>query len=72
MSKGPNIGHMLDSVEALTVFAREHGPGQYDVDVHSLEPFPGSNVSAKSWGKVIHQPDGRIDMQPIRWPAVTK
>jgi hypothetical protein len=52
MSTG--IGDVVDSVEALPAFARDRGLGRYDVDEHSLDPFPGSNVSARAWGKVIH------------------
>jgi hypothetical protein len=58
ISKGPDVGDILDSVEALRVFARDHGPGRYDVDEHSLDTFPGSSVSARAWGKVIHYQDG--------------
>ena len=32
ISKGLDVGEILDSIEALPEFAREHGPGQYDVD----------------------------------------
>jgi len=71
ISKGPDVGDILDSIEALTAFAREHGPGIYYVDVHSLEPFTGSNVSARPWGKVVHWPkNGEIVFEPIEWPAV--
>jgi hypothetical protein len=45
----------------LVLFAREHGPGRYDVDEHSLDPFPGSNVTAGAWGKVMHDKDGQVD-----------
>jgi hypothetical protein len=50
-------------------FAREHGPGRYDVDEHSLDPFPGSNVAARAWGKVVHHGNGRVAMDPIPWKA---
>ena len=69
ISKGPDVGDILDSIEALPEFAREHGPGQYDVDVHSLEPFPGSNVSARSWGTVSHRKDGQVVLDPIPWQS---
>jgi hypothetical protein len=32
ISKGPDVGDMLDSIELLWAFARDHGPGRYDVD----------------------------------------
>jgi hypothetical protein len=41
ISKGPDVGNILDSIESLEAFARDHGPGRYDVDQHSLDPFPG-------------------------------
>jgi hypothetical protein len=64
ISKGPDIGDILDSIESLEAFARNHRPGRYDVDEHSLDPFPGTKVSARAWGAVIHQPNGRIEVKP--------
>jgi hypothetical protein len=64
ISKGPNVGDVLDSIELLEAFARAHGPGRYDVDEHSLDPFPATKVSARAWGTVIHQPNGRIAVKP--------
>lgn len=40
ISKGPDVGDVLDSIEFVEAFASDHGPGRYDVDEHSLEPFP--------------------------------
>jgi len=65
ISKGPAVRDILDSVETLAAFAREHGPGRYDVDEHSLDPFPGTKVSAGAWGKVILQADGPAVLDPI-------
>jgi hypothetical protein len=64
ISKGPNVGDILDSIESLEAFARDHGPGRYHVDEHSLNPFPGRKVSARAWGTIIHQPNGRIALKP--------
>ena len=58
----------MGSIEALERFARDHGPGRYDVDEHSLDPFPGTKVSARSWRKVIHHQGGQVVLDPIRWP----
>ncbi len=69
ISKGPDVGDILDSIESLEAFARNHGPGRYDVDEHSLDPFPGTKVSARSWGKVIHHKDGQVVLDPIPWQA---
>jgi len=69
ISKGPDVGDFFDSSEALSAFARDHGPGRYDVDEHSLDAFPGSNVSAEAWGKVIHHQDGQVVLDPIPWQS---
>jgi hypothetical protein len=69
ISNAPDVGDILDSVEALTAFARDHGPGRYDVDEHSLDPFRGSKVSARAWGKVIHYQDGYVALDPIPWQS---
>ena len=68
ISNGSDVGELVDSVEGLERFERAHGPGRYDVDEHSLDPFPGSNTTARGWGKVIHQPDGRVALKPFPWP----
>jgi hypothetical protein len=67
ITKSPEVGDIIDSVEALKSFAREHGPGRYDLDEHSSDPFPGTKVSPRSWGKVIHYEDGYVAMDPITW-----
>ena len=71
ITKGPNVGDILDSIESLEAFARDHGPGRYDVDEHSLEPFAGTKVLARAWGKVIHHQDGQVILDPIPWPLAT-
>jgi hypothetical protein len=69
ISKGAAVGDILDSVEALQACARDHGPGRYHVDEHSLDPFPGSNDSARAWGSVIHHQDGCVVLDPIPWQS---
>jgi hypothetical protein len=69
ISMGPNIGEILDSIESVEAFARSHGPGRCDVDEHSFDPFPGTNVSARAWAKVIHHDDGQVVLDPIPWQA---
>jgi hypothetical protein len=61
------IGRIVDLVDALQSFAQEHGPGRYDVHEHSLDPFPGTEVTARAWGKVIHHKDGHVVVDPIPW-----
>jgi len=65
ISKGPDVGDILDSIVAPRTFARDHGPGLYDVDEHSLDPFPETIVSARVWGKVIHHKDSQVVLDPI-------
>jgi hypothetical protein len=67
ITKGPEVGDIINSVEALKSFAREYGPGRYDVDEHSSDPFPGTNVTARSWSKVIHYEDSYVAVDPIPW-----
>ena len=67
ISRSPDVGDPVDSVEALEAFARSHGPGRYDVDEHSLDLSAGTKVSARAWGKVINHHDGRVVLDPIPW-----
>ncbi len=69
ISKAQDVGDIVDSLEALTSFARDHGPRRYDVDEHSLDPFPGKKVTARAWGKLIHHQDGQVVMDPIPWES---
>ncbi|MGO9919582.1 MAG: hypothetical protein ACLQIB_33405 [Isosphaeraceae bacterium] len=54
IAKSPEVGDIVESLDELEPFAREHDPGRYNVDEHSLDPFPGTKVLARAWGKVIH------------------
>jgi hypothetical protein len=45
ISGRPNVGDLVESVESLESFTGQHGHGRYGVNVHSLDPFPGS----KTW-----------------------
>ena len=67
ITKSPEVGDIVDSIDALKSFAKEHGQGRYDVDEHSTDPFPGTNVTARAWGKAIHYEDGYVAMDPIPW-----
>jgi hypothetical protein len=70
ITMSPEIGDVVDSLEAAASFAKEHGPGCYDVDEHSLDPFPGTNVTALAWGKVIHDKDGQVVTDAIAYGAL--
>jgi hypothetical protein len=65
ISKGLDADDIVDSVESIETFARVHGPGRNNVDEHSLDPFPGTKVSARAWGKAIHDLDGQVVLKPI-------
>jgi hypothetical protein len=67
ITKSREVGDVVNSIESLEAFARERGAGRYDVDEHSHDPFPGTNVTARAWGKVIHQKDGQVVIDSIPW-----
>ena len=48
ISISPEVGGIVDSIEAIEAFAREHGSGRYEVQEHPVGPFPGSKVAAKA------------------------
>ncbi len=57
ITKGPDVGDIVDSAEAFSSSTGDHGPDRYDVDEHAFDPFPRSNVAARAWGKVVHHND---------------
>jgi hypothetical protein len=65
VTKSPDVGDLVDSIQAAESFARSNGPGRYRVDEHSADPLPGSKSTAKGWGTVIHQPNGRVALKPF-------
>jgi hypothetical protein len=69
ISKGPDVSDNLSSIESVEAFARSHGPGRYDAGEHALDPFRGTKVAARAWGKAIHHKDGQVVLDPIPWPA---
>jgi len=48
ISKGVDVCEILDFLQAISGFALDHGPSRYNVDEHSLDPFPGMKVSAST------------------------
>jgi hypothetical protein len=70
ISKSPNVDDILESVESPEKSARHHGPGRYDVDEHSLGPFPGTKVSARAWGKMTDHQDSQVVLNPIAVPSL--
>jgi len=59
---------MPTAIEALSAFTPAPGPGRLNIDEHSLDPFPGSKVSARASGEVIHHQDGCVEPEPYPWP----
>jgi len=47
ITKGPNVGELVDSIESVEAFARQHGPDRYDVDEHSLDPFTKPRIATE-------------------------
>jgi hypothetical protein len=64
-TKSPEVGDIGDSLDAFGAFAKRNGPGRYDVDEHSLDPFPGTKVNARAWGKVNHHTDGQVVIDAV-------
>jgi hypothetical protein len=67
ISKGMDVGELVDSVEAIEDFARQHGPGKYHVDEISTDPLASGHTPRK-WGTVIVAPDGTVIVDPDPWP----
>jgi hypothetical protein len=67
ISKGQDVGELVDSVEAIEHFARQHGPGRYHVNEISSDPTTGGDTSRK-WGTVIVAPDGTVIFDCDPWP----
>jgi hypothetical protein len=67
ISRGLNVGDIVDSVESLEAFARDNGRGCFHVDEHAADFLPGSKSSARAWGNVIDHNDGQVVPEPHSW-----
>jgi hypothetical protein len=67
ISKGNDVGGIVDSIEAIEDFACQRGPGQYHVDEISSDPMTSGQTSRK-WGTVIVAPDGTVIFDRDPWP----
>jgi hypothetical protein len=67
ISKGPNVGNILDSIEAFEAFSRDQIPGRYHVDEVSSDPFRSGHTSRR-WGVVNASPDGTVTLDRDPWP----
>jgi hypothetical protein len=56
-----------DSTEGARKIVRGQQPGRYDVDEIRAEPFPSGHTS-RAWGRMIRQPDGRVEHEPLLRP----
>src|ERR1700733_14056876 len=60
ISNDAHIDGVVQTIEAIGAFARDHGPGRYVVNEHYPNPLHDSFNSSKVWGEVIHHLDGKI------------
>jgi hypothetical protein len=60
ISNDAHIDGVVQTIEAIGAFARDHGPGRYVVNEHYPDPLQDSFNSSKVWGEVIHHLDGKI------------
>jgi hypothetical protein len=67
ISKGPNFGEIVDSLEDLEECARQNGHGRYHVDEISSDPLCSGHTSRK-WGSVISRQDGTVSVDRDPWP----
>jgi hypothetical protein len=56
-----------DTLDGARQVVRGQPPGRYDVDEIRAEPFASGHTS-RSWGRMIRQPDGRVEIEPWPWP----
>ena len=71
ISNGMKTSGVVSTIEAIEVFAREHGPGNYSVDQRYPDPFKGVGVISRPWGKAIIDACGKvtIHLEPIAIPG---
>jgi hypothetical protein len=54
------------SIDGAREIVRGQPPGRYDVDEIRTEPLPSGHPS-RQWGRLIRQPDGRLEEEPWPW-----
>jgi hypothetical protein len=55
-----------DTIDGARAIVQGQPPGRYDVEEIRSEPFP-SGHTCRSWGRMIHHPDGRVEEEPWPW-----
>jgi hypothetical protein len=68
ISKGPDVGDTVASIDAIEAFVRDHGPGRYQVDEISRDTLP-SGHTRRRWGVGIKHADGTVVVEPDPWDA---
>jgi hypothetical protein len=56
ITKGRDVSDIPDSVDVLEAFTQDHGPGRYNIDQHSLDPFPGLNYVRRAQPRCRNAP----------------
>jgi hypothetical protein len=71
ISNGMKTSGVVSTIEAIGVFAHEHGPGHYSVDQRYPDPFSGVGVISRPWGTAIHHASGKVTirLEPIAIPG---
>ena len=60
-----------DTIEGAREIVQGRPPGRYDVVEIRAEPFPSGHTS-RSWGRMIRNPDGRLQDEPWPWDRVVR
>jgi hypothetical protein len=55
-----------NAIEGARETVQDQSSGRYDLDEIRAERLP-SGHSSRSWGRMIWQPDGRVEEEPHRW-----
>jgi hypothetical protein len=55
-----------DTIESARRVVQGQPPGRYDVDEIRADPCASGHTSRR-WGRMIRQPDGRVEDEPWPW-----
>jgi hypothetical protein len=67
VSKGQEVGEVVDTIKAVEAFARDNGPGRYHVDKIRSDALP-SGHTARRWGVVTTMRDSTVNVDRDPWP----
>jgi hypothetical protein len=71
ISNDEEVNGIVRTIEAIGAFARDHRPGRYEVIEHYPDPLRDSVESSRTWGEVIHHPDGKVAIRITAIPDPT-